>query len=236
MDMSKVWAYQEADLAVDRYETTIKSSANRSKMVKLRNVILDLQGSMKKIENDIQRFHLALDALRKERETLEAAIDDGLALLDEQKVSDLERIRAMQADAANIASQLGALQHDVERVQLEITTYEKNYRDIRTKVLSSKNEFDALKVQYDAELAGSAGQLAELQAKREALAEALDPVFSARYKAIKSIVTPPCATLNGDRCGGCNMSLPSVVIKDVRDAKRIVECDNCSRILFASEG
>ena len=31
------------------------------------------------------------------------------------------------------------------------------------------------------------------------------------------------------------MSLPSVVMRDIRSGAKLVECDNCGRIIFAKE-
>jgi predicted nucleic acid-binding Zn-ribbon protein len=43
------------------------------------------------------------------------------------------------------------------------------------------------------------------------------------------------AKVENKQCGGCNMSLPMVVIKRVQGSDSIVECDNCGRILYAGE-
>ena len=42
---------------------------------------------------------------------------------------------------------------------------------------------------------------------------------------------PPMAKINGDRCGGCNMTLPAAVLGRLNGGQ-IVECDNCGRMLF----
>jgi predicted nucleic acid-binding Zn-ribbon protein len=53
-----------------------------------------------------------------------------------------------------------------------------------------------------------------------------------RYANIKQHATPPMARLVGGQCGGCYMSLPSVTLKQIQTEGRIVECDNCGRILY----
>ena len=58
-----------------------------------------------------------------------------------------------------------------------------------------------------------------------------------RYRQVKQHAMPPMARINGDRCGGCNMSLPAATRDRLNAGNDIVECDNCGRILFApSEG
>lgn len=44
---------------------------------------------------------------------------------------------------------------------------------------------------------------------------------------------PPIARLiDGNRCGGCNMNLPQVILRNIRMGARIVECENCGRIVL----
>ena len=40
------------------------------------------------------------------------------------------------------------------------------------------------------------------------------------------------AKLINGQCSGCFMSLPSATLLDIRSGDRIVECDNCGRILY----
>jgi len=45
-------------------------------------------------------------------------------------------------------------------------------------------------------------------------------------------VVPPMARLLGDQCGGCNMSMPSVVLRAIKGGSTIVECETCGRIII----
>ena len=40
------------------------------------------------------------------------------------------------------------------------------------------------------------------------------------------------ALIKGDQCGGCNISLPSLVVNSVREGQKLIECENCGRILY----
>lgn len=44
----------------------------------------------------------------------------------------------------------------------------------------------------------------------------------------------PVALVNGNKCGGCNMELPAVVARRLKE-QDIVECDNCGRILYLQD-
>ncbi len=229
-----ITAYQQADMAVVRCESTLKNSASRKRLMAVHGQLLELTNGMQKIEADISRFQASLTALRSEYAGLEAAIDDGLAIVNEGKVEDIDYIRAMAVDAEQIATQLTAISQDVRRVQEEISAQERQYKEMRQKAVQRKQEFDQLKAAVDEEIKGAQEELTKLTAARDALAGDINPQLLGRYQSVKSHVVPPVARLQGDQCGGCNMSLPSVVVKKVNLGTAIVECENCGRILFAS--
>ena len=43
------------------------------------------------------------------------------------------------------------------------------------------------------------------------------------------------ARLIDGQCSGCFMSLPSATLLELKEGNRIVECDNCGRILYIEE-
>jgi predicted nucleic acid-binding Zn-ribbon protein len=45
----------------------------------------------------------------------------------------------------------------------------------------------------------------------------------------------PIAKIVNSKCGGCNMSLPMVMLKKIATTDGIVECENCGRILYGNE-
>ena len=74
----------------------------------------------------------------------------------------------------------------------------------------------------------------ELNSLKEVLnqkAKAIQPQWMDRYNTIRHHAFPPLARLNGSQCTGCNMSLPSGVVKDVESGKD-VECETCGRLLI----
>lgn len=111
-------------------------------------------------------------------------------------------------------------------------TRDRQQKEIRVRAAKTKAEFDQLKQVYNGEFTRDSAKLNQLKARVEKEAAKIDPALLARYRAVKSHATPPMAKLNNDRCGVCNMSLPSVVLHQVRTGEKLVECDNCGRILY----
>ncbi len=79
------------------------------------------------------------------------------------------------------------------------------------------------------------GRQKEMEAELTDFAAGVDQKMLTRYMQVKRNQAVPIAKVENNQCGGCNMSLPSVVIKRVISSDTIVECDNCGRILYAPE-
>ena len=75
-------------------------------------------------------------------------------------------------------------------------------------------------------------KLKAMRARTEQESKKVDSKLLEKYHNIKQHCTPPMAKLINGQCSGCFMSLPSATLLDIRSGDRIVECDNCGRILY----
>ena len=72
----------------------------------------------------------------------------------------------------------------------------------------------------------------ELKEKLAAMEKQVPEILISEYKRIKGFRPNPVAILSENRCGGCNMQLPSGVAAAVMSSDKPVECENCGRILI----
>jgi predicted nucleic acid-binding Zn-ribbon protein len=85
----------------------------------------------------------------------------------------------------------------------------------------------------DAEAAVDA-ELAGVSSERDEAAGAVPAPLLARYERLRShLGGVAVATLDGPRCTGCNLTLPTSELERIRLAAPddIVECEQCGRIL-----
>jgi predicted nucleic acid-binding Zn-ribbon protein len=63
-------------------------------------------------------------------------------------------------------------------------------------------------------------------------AKGIEEALMERYQQIKQHSVPPMARLVNDQCGGCNMSLPSVTLRNIKSGSQIIECETCGRMII----
>jgi len=78
-------------------------------------------------------------------------------------------------------------------------------------------------------------ELAELEANREELANAVDEGVRDRYdRLMKHKGENVVVGIQHGVCGGCHMKVPPQVLLSCRQQQELVTCSNCGRILYYS--
>lgn len=231
MQLDLLWNYMQYDMEADQFENGMRNAPDRVKLLKQRDFLLEQQNNIKRIEREIATMSDRLEAVRDEAKRLQGLLDNLLKSLEENPPEDIESIEKQVAAAQKLEDSLQHYEQELSRMRKDSDQRDRMQKEIRLRYARTKAEYDELKKNYEVEFNRDKVKLAELKARVEKEAANVDADMMARYLEVKQHVTPPIAQLNGDRCGFCNMSMPAAVMNEVGSGK-IVECDNCGRILF----
>ena len=231
MQLELLWKYMQYDMEADRFENAMRNAPDRVKLLKQRDFLLEQQNNVKRIERETAAMSDRLEAVRDEAKRLQGLLDNLLKALEENPPETIGEIEKQVAAAQKLTDSLQHYEQELNKMRKDSDQRDRMQKDIRLRYARTKAEYDELKKSYEIEFGRDKVKLAELKARAEAEGANMDPEMMARYKEAKQHVTPPMAQLNGDRCGCCNMSMPAAVMNEVGSGK-IVECDNCGRILF----
>ena len=235
--MEALWAYQEAEIAKNAVENEIRSTPARLQLNKLHKQLKNQQAVIAKLSEDIEAYEQQLNKLTDSVEKLEARL--------EVESGELQTIRQ---DDESTAEEMTELKVDIERLNREISQgvretksllgeIEKATEEYQTTVKAAskaKKEYDTLRVTCEEEKEARAGELAKHDQNLAVLAKTVDPALLERFNQVKLHHAVPIAKIINSKCGGCNMSLPMVMLKKIATTDGIVECENCGRILYSA--
>ena len=228
-----LWQYQGADVEADRFEAEMRAAPNRQKLLRHRNFLMEQQNNIKQIETDVADMADRLEAVKDDMARLEKLLADQQALdIDSLHDLGLDETQKHLLALQKLLDSFTRYEQELQHVTRESAVFDQQQKEIRMRSAKVKTEFDQIKAVYDVEVKEQTVKLNELRAAAEQLTAGIDAALLDKYKAIKLHASPPMAILTGDRCGGCRMSLPSVVLREIRLGTKIVECDNCGRILM----
>ena len=234
MQLDTLWQFMQVDMEADNFETKMRQSANRQKLIKQRDFLKDQQANMKKLENDVAVMQDRLEAVQDEADRLEKVLAN---LSEEISANPPQNVEEAQKQAESVQKLLDTLsryEQELQKMRKDADVKDRQQKEIRVRAAKTKQEFDQLKVVYDKEFKEDTAKLQKMRARSEEESKKIEPRLLDKYKSIKQHCTPPMAKLVNGQCSGCFMSLPSATLLEIRNGDRIVECDNCGRILYDS--
>ncbi len=232
MQLDTLWQFMQVDMEADGFETKMRQSPNRQKLIKARDFLKDQQANMKKLENDVAVMQDRLEAVKDEADRLEKVLGNLTEEIAANPPANVEEANKQAESAQKLLDTLSRYEQELAKMRKDADVKDRQQKEIRVRAAKTKQEFDQLKVEYDKEFKADTVTLQKMRAHTDQEAKKVDPGLLEKYKSIKQHCTPPMAKLINGQCSGCFMSLPSATLLEIRDGKRIVECDNCGRILY----
>lgn len=222
-------------MKVDRFEGEMRQDPMRKKLLSLKNYFSKQQEAMKAAEADTEKAGAALGQLKGQYETLRQKIERHIVDTDEKKFESAMQVRQSINEINDMLARLQGIEQRLDGMMRSVGTCSRNLRAARANAAKAKTEYSQIKSEYDKLFADQSRQLAALTAERDKLKPPIPAPMLRKYESIKKRCSPPMAALAGDKCGGCNMALPAVIVSNARKGGDIVECETCGRIIYIQE-
>ena len=202
--------YQAVDLECEKIEKKVLNCDERRAAVQMKKKFEALVENRKKLiahleklKNELNMLEQKCNELFKQTEICQKAIKEDYDNLDELE-AHMKQLKKINDRMSEVG----------EKIQ---------------SIMKSAQKADKMLVEQTAS-ANAARD--EYQARRAEAAKGVDSVLLAKYNDLRSNKKVPLAKLEGSTCTGCNMMLPSAIVSRVSSGKELVECENCSRILY----
>jgi uncharacterized protein len=235
MEMQLLWDYQTADLALSRFEATLKKSKTRNRLISVRNTMVEQQNRVKKLDNTLREAYDDCLRISGEIEKIRQQMASLKKEAENCQDQDIRQIRLVLRAMEDCNKTLNAMYKQVEQIHTMAEGTEATVRDVRGKLVSGKKEFDELKEKHDKELADAAEELERLRAAVKQKEPGIPSNLLEQYKKVKRTRANPVAKVKDNQCSGCNMAIPSLMLSRLRGGEGLVECDSCGRILYYVE-
>lgn len=226
-----LWDYQQTDVEADKLESAMRRSPTRQKLVKFRDYLVEQQNTIKHIEEEVSNMADRLEALKDAIAHTDEQLKSLQEKIDGESTADVDAVRQYLAEAQRLMGNIGDYEQEIRRIRKDAGDRERLQHDVKVRAAKTKGEFDKLKVVYDAEYKEKSAELSKVKEQAEEKAKQISPEYMEKYQTIKRHSIPPLARLVGDQCGGCNMSLPSGEVRNIK-AGKFVECETCGRLLI----
>ncbi|MEG2314888.1 MAG: hypothetical protein RSC91_01650, partial [Clostridia bacterium] len=211
-----LWQFQQADMAADALENEIKRSPTRLALKKNREFLVEQQNAVKRMEEEIAEMVDRVDIIKIAISRMEDQLGTLQKRMQLNPPEDLTQASELSKDAQRLLIDLSGYEQEMKRIQKDAADRDRMEKDIRMKYVKVKAEYDQQKVEYEAEYKEQMKALDERKLIAQERAKDIEPALLEKYRTIKLHCVPPIARLFGDQCGGCNMSLPQVTLRNFK--------------------
>ena len=232
MQLDVLWQFMQVDMEADRFENKMRQSENRQKLIKQRNFLMEQQTNMKKLENDVAVMQDRLEAVRDEAQRLEKVLSNLCADIEANPPQSVEEAAKKSEAVQKVLDSLTRYEQELQKMRRDAEVKDRQQKEIRVRAAKTKMEYDQLKQNYDKEFKADSATLQGLREQIDKEAAKVDPALLEHYRNIKQHCTLPMAKLIDGQCSGCFMSLPNATLLELKENQKIVECDNCGRIIY----
>lgn len=211
-----------------------------------RERIRELEGQL----GESEALATALQALTQDREHLEALERSRRSL--EWEAGDLAgRIRELEqklyGGSIRNPKELSSLQEETDHLKAHHRERENNILDIMLTIESLQEslahqareaasiEAQHLQAQHDIrkEMAQLEAEVQTLEDRRTAVASRINSAALELYEVVRVVRQGRAvARVEGGRCQGCRIALPTTELQKARSPYEMVQCGSCGRILF----
>lgn len=239
-NLDQLWEYQAMQLELEKYDRTVKDTPTRRKLVKLQRF---LQQGQKMLADMEKAAKVKQDKITEIEKKNKAYMDDLEDLdkdfsyyyeCDPEELDEKEILQAVK-EAEKLGDNVASMKKLLTQMKQEIEASDNKVRDSLAKMRSAKTEYEELYAVYQKEMEEVSGELERRKAIVDEAASKLPKDMLAEYNRIKGFRTNPVAILSNNLCGGCNIQLPSGMSTLAKNSDKLIECENCGRILYIKD-
>lgn len=229
--LDALWNYQQADAQVDQIEAKIQATEEYARYAKLHKFIAQQRRVLSRISKTLEGRQAQVETAKKHAEILEQRYTDGFAKFERANKEDLKEIERFRGYFEQLNARISQQKRESSELIEAFEADEATLEEMRVKLARANKEYEEAKAALATITASYKDEISAAKKEAGKLEEKVDPALVERYKQIKKSQPLPVAMVIDDRCGGCNMVLPAVTLRKLKEGAEIVECENCGRLL-----
>lgn len=228
--ISQLLMYQQKDSELLKIEQEIAGSEERKKYVQTKSYLNKASEKLDKLEAQSQAILKHLDALNERYAEISETLKDFDHLDD--LVEGGADLSFYQRNLSQLIDKIKGLKAEIAALTASAKETSEEYQSMRKKVIAAQKQYPELYAAFQDFKKSKQEQTDAISKELEGIASGIDPEVLRKYQAKRSErIFPIICEIKADRCSKCGIEL-SIADKDKVSAGKVVECENCHRILY----
>ncbi|MGH2372684.1 MAG: zinc ribbon domain-containing protein [bacterium] len=231
MSTSRLYDLQQVDSAIAR-ATAQRAALNdgtpeRASLADATGRLNDIQRDIAQRRSRLRDLELAVETVRAKRAKVEADLYSG-------RISNPKELTAMQEEVTLLNRTTSRSEDDMLSILDEVERLEPQEREWAGALQSADAALARQVAAFQQSSEAIEKEIAELTARRAALAAELDPDLVRRYDRLRERKGGVAiVAARGGICEGCHVAIPERLVRRLQDdPETLAACDGCGRWLY----
>lgn len=228
--ISQLLLYQQKDSELLKIEQEIAGSEERKKYVQTKSYLSKASEKLDKLEAQSQAILTHLDALNKRYAEISETLKD-FDHLDDLMEGGAD-LSFYQRNLSQLIEKIKGLKAEIAALTASAKETSEEYQSMRKKVIAAQKQYPELQTAFKNFKASKQEESDKISKELAEIAKDIGEDVLRKYQAKRSErIFPIICEIKADRCSKCGIEL-SIADKDKVSAGKVVECENCHRILY----
>ena len=232
VQLQLLWELQELDLSIKDLQAKIEAAPELSGVDEAKEQLESLESDhaeqesiLKADRKKLRQMELEEQSITEQRKELSDSMYGG-------KVTSVKELEQMQRKVDILAENKNKLEENILNLMELIETQETHLKELEQTISRVRQDLSEKETRLQKELEAYRGELEQLQAKRDQLAEKIDKKYLDKYTMLaQKHHGKALARVAGDICGGCRVFISSGLRGHLYNPEAMVYCENCGRLL-----
>lgn len=231
-DIDRLWEMQQHTSSYMTVKKSLKDLSAKDKIKRIDNQLKETERELTELGEKIKSSEDMLNKSNRLLKDYDYRLKKVEKSLYEENINDLKQLSLLDKERNDIIKDIEDKETEILLTMDEIERLRKEFHDL-------EKEFSRLKASYDKAVKEYRILLEDLNKKAEEeireikrIAAILDEDLYNKFRELINTKGIAVVQVVDNRCSGCNMVLPWVIIDKLKKKDEITYCENCHRMLY----
>lgn len=227
-----LWQLEKYNDIIDKCKNKLIELENSIKLYNLTASIKELKFRLNQIEEIkiSNNKHVAkLERLLKEYDYTKKELEDNLY---NGSITDLKQLEHLTREKNGLLEKIDIIEVNILEMMEEDEKLQEEHNILLHKLKEYDVEIREVKKALNKDIIDMQNRIQDAEKERIDIIPSIDEEILNRYERIRNKRGQGIVLVNNYICSGCNVRIPTYLVKTLRNNDEIIFCESCGRILY----
>lgn len=231
-DINKLWQLQQYTNSYLAIKRKLKKLSMKDDIKKIEHELNNKERELQEIEENIKINEKILHKNNLVLKDYEYRLKKVEKSLYEDNISDLKQLSFLDKERNELVKDIEEKETEILNTMDEIEKLKEQFDEVAKDIDKLKQSYNKAVEEYNVLIEKLNKKAEETLKIINSIASTVDVNLYQKFKELNKTKGTAVVGVVDNRCEGCNMVLPLVILDKLKKKDEIVYCENCHRILY----